>query len=88
MLISVLWAYWTTTKTTIGFTPFHLIHGIESVIPIECEILTLQMVLNVLPDITPLEQRLLHLEHLNEDWWASLQHEEAHKVRTKAHFDQ
>ena len=67
MLFSTLWAYRIATKTATSFTPFHLVHGIESVIPIECEIPTLHSTLNLLLDTPPLEQCLLHLENLNED---------------------
>lgn len=67
MIFSTLLAYRTTTKTPTGFMPFHLIHDIESGIPIECDIPTLHIVLNLILDTTPLEQRLVHLERLNED---------------------
>lgn len=87
MLFSALWAYHMTTKTSIGFTPFHLIHGINSIIPIECEIPTLHTILNLVPDTPPLEQWFLHLELLKEDCCTSLQNNEGHKAHTKAHFD-
>jgi hypothetical protein len=85
MLLSTLWAY---RKTATSFTPFNLVHGIELDIPIDYEIPTLHSALNLLLDTSPLEQRLLHLNHLNEDHHASLQHNEAHKVCIKSHFDQ
>lgn len=72
LLFLALWAYLTTTKTATSFTSFHLVHQIEFVIPIECEIPTLHSVLNLLLDTSPLEQCLLHLEHLNEYCRASL----------------
>lgn len=72
MFFSTLWAYQIAIKTTIGLMMFHLVHGIESVIPVECEIPTLHNILTLLPDTTPLEQCLLHLESLNEDKWDSL----------------
>lgn len=53
MLFLALWAYQTATKTTTAFTPFHLVHGIESVIPIECDIPTLHTILNLLPNTPP-----------------------------------
>eukprot|EP00253_Pinus_taeda_P011560 PITA_11560 len=43
MLFSVLWVYRTSVKTSIGFTPFQLVYGLEAVLPIECEILSLRM---------------------------------------------
>lgn len=41
MLFLALWAYHTSIETKIGSTPFHLVHGVEASIPIECEIPTL-----------------------------------------------
>jgi hypothetical protein len=61
MLFSTLWAYRTTVKTTTGFTPFHLVHGVEASLPIECEIPTLRITIELLPDTAPMEQRLPEL---------------------------
>ena len=55
-LFSSLWAYQTSTNTTTYFTPFHLVHGIESVIPIEYQIPSLCLVVKLLPNTFPLEQ--------------------------------
>ena len=38
MLYPALWAYRTNVKTTAGFSPFQLVHGVEAVTPVECEI--------------------------------------------------
>jgi hypothetical protein len=79
MLFSVLWAYRTAMKTAIGFTPFHLVHGVEATLPIECEIPTLRIAIELLPDTAPMEQRLLNLESLDEDRRSSLQNNEVAK---------
>ena len=79
ILFSMLWAYYTVMKTTIGFTPFHLVHGIQATLPIECEIPTLRTAIELLPDTAPMEQRLLNLESLDEDRQSSLQNNEAAK---------
>ena len=52
-------------KTTIGFTPFHLVHGIEDTLPIECEIPTLCTVIELLPDTGPISKRLYRM-HAND----------------------
>jgi hypothetical protein len=79
MLFSALWAYRTAVKTATGFTPFHLVHGVEETLPIECEIPTLRTAIELLPDTAPMEQRLLNLESLDEDHRSSLQNNEAAK---------
>jgi len=56
MLFPALWAYHTSIKTATGFTPFHLVFGEEAVLPIECEIHSLHLVVELLPDTQPLEQ--------------------------------
>ena len=87
MLFFVLWAYHTVVKPATGFTPFHLVHGVEPTLPIECEIPTLRTAIELLPDTAPMEQRLLNLESLDEDRRSSLQNNEATKKRSKATFD-
>jgi transposase InsO family protein len=79
MLFSSLWVYRTIVKTATGFTPFHLVHGIEATLPIECEIPTLRIIVEILPDISPIEKRLMTLEFLDEDRRSSLQHNEVAK---------
>ena len=87
MLYPALWAYQTNVKTTIGFSPFQLIHGVEAVTPVECEILSLNIAIHVLPDTTELEERLLHLEHLDEQRRDALTANETHKNRVKNQYD-
>ena len=64
MLYPAPWAYRTNVKTSMGFSPFQLVHRVEVVTPIECEILSLKIAIHVLLDTTELKERLLHLEHL------------------------
>ena len=40
-----LWGYKTTTRTAIGQTPFSLVYGCETVLPIETEIKSLRVVM-------------------------------------------
>ena len=87
MLYPTLWVYWTNVKTAIGFSPFQLIHGVEAVTPVECEILSLKIAIHVLPDTTELEECLLHLEHLDEQCRDELTKNEAHKNRVKNQYD-
>eukprot|EP00253_Pinus_taeda_P008112 PITA_08112 len=67
MLFSALWAYRTSVKTSIGFTPFQLVYGLEVVLPIECKIPSLQMVIELLLATSKEERRFLYLAQLDEN---------------------
>ena len=87
MLYPALWAYRTNKKTATGFSPFQLVYGVEAVTPIECEIPSLKISIHVLPDTTELEERLVHLEHLDEQRRDVLTANQAHKNRVKTQYD-
>jgi hypothetical protein len=55
-----------SVKTATSFSPFQLIYGLEAVLPIECQITSLKLVVQLLLDTSPLEEWLLYLERLNE----------------------
>jgi len=67
MLYPVLWAYCTKIKTVTRFSLFQLVHGIDVLLPIECEIPSLKLVVQLLPETSILEECLVHLKHLNEN---------------------
>ena len=66
MIYPALWAYQTSVKTTTGFTPFQLVYGLEAVLPIECEIPSLKLAVQLLPHTSFIEEHLIYLEHLDE----------------------
>jgi hypothetical protein len=66
MIFLELWAYWTSVKYAIGFTPFHLVYGIKAIFPIECEILSLKLTVKLLPNTTAEEEHFLCLIQLDE----------------------
>ena len=66
MLYPALRAYQTVVKTATGFSPYQIVHGGESIFPVECEIPSLKLAVELLPDTSPLEERLVHLEQLDE----------------------
>ena len=66
MLYPALSAYQTAVKTTTGFSPYQIVHGVESIFPVECEIPSLNLAVELLPDTSPLEENLVHLEQLDE----------------------
>ena len=54
---SALWDYWTYVKTATSFMPFQLVYGLESILPIQCQIPSLQLVVELLPDTSTVEER-------------------------------
>eukprot|EP00253_Pinus_taeda_P011583 PITA_11583 len=67
MLFSALRAYRTSVKTSTGFTPFQLVYVLEVVLPIECEIPSLRMAIELLPTTSEEERCLLYLAQLYEN---------------------
>ena len=59
----------------------------ESILPIECEIPSLKLAIELLPDTSPLEERLVHLEQLNEQRRDALVALEVNKHRVKVQYD-
>ena len=66
MLYPALWAYRTVVNTPTSFSPYQVIHGVESVFLVECEIHSLKLAVEILPDTSTLEERFVHLEQLDE----------------------
>jgi hypothetical protein len=66
MLFSALWAYRTFVKSATGFTLFQLVYGLESILPIECEIPSLKLVVELLLNTSSKEERLLYLMQLDK----------------------
>lgn len=62
----MLCAYQMSINTTIGFTPFQLVYGLESMFHVECVITSLKLPVELLPSTSSLEECLIHLEHLDE----------------------
>jgi hypothetical protein len=87
MLYSALWAYRTFVKTATSFSPFQLVYRLEVVSPIECQIPSLKFEVQLLPDTSPLEERLLYLEQLNEKHRDEALANESHKHKVKCQYD-
>ena len=87
MLYPALWMYRTGVKTATGFSPYQFVHGVESVFPVECEIPSLKLTVELLPDTSPLEERLVHLEKLDEQRRDALVAIKVNKRRVKVQYD-
>jgi hypothetical protein len=87
MLYLALWAYRTSVKTATSFSPFQVVYGLEAVLPIECQIPSLKLAIRLLLDTSPLEERLLYLERLNEQRCDAALANETHKQKVKCQYD-
>ena len=59
----------------------------EVVTPVECDIPLLKIAIHVLPDTTQLEERLLHLENIDERRRDALMENEVHNNRVKKQYE-
>ena len=66
MLYPTLWAYRTVVKNSTSFSPYQLVHGVELVLSVECEIPSLKLAVELLPDNYALEECLVQLKQLDE----------------------
>ena len=87
MIFSALWACRTSVKTSIGFTPFQLVYGLEVVLPIKCEIPSLPMAIELLPATSEEEKRLLYLAQLDENRRDAALAIKTHTKHMKAQYD-
>jgi len=87
MLFSALWAYQKSVKSATGFIPFLLVYGLEAILPIECEIPSLKLVVELLPNTSTEEERLLYFMQLDETWHDATLVIEAQKKRVKAQYE-
>jgi hypothetical protein len=87
MLYLALWAYRTSVKTATSFSHFQLVYGLEAVFPIECQIPSLKLALQLSPNTSPLKERLVHIEQLNEQRRDAALANEAHKNKVKCQYD-
>ena len=74
-------------KTPTGFTPFQLIYGLEAVLPIQCQIPSLKISIELLLDTSAEEERFIYLNNLDETRRDATLANEAHKKHVKAQYD-
>eukprot|EP00253_Pinus_taeda_P006373 PITA_06373 len=85
------WAEATPTLSNDGchwIHPFQLVYGLKATLPIECDIPSLKLAIELLPNTTLVEERLLYLEWLDETRQLSSLVIEAQNKRVKTHFNQ
>ena len=69
------------------FTPFHLVYGLEAILPIQCEISSLKLANDLLPDTFEEEACFFELIHLDETRHDATLANEVHKKHIKAQYD-
>ena len=57
--------YQTVVNTATRFCPYQLLHVVESIFLIECEIPSLKLAIEILPDTFELEKHQVNLYHLD-----------------------
>jgi hypothetical protein len=87
MLFLALWVYQTSVKSATVFMPFWLVYGVEVILPIECEIPSLKLVVELLPNTSAEEECLMYLMRLDETRRDATLVIEAQKKHVKAQYD-
>ena len=87
ILYLALWAYRTSVRNATGFTPFQLVYGLEAILPIQCEISSLKLAIDLLPGTSEEEARFLELIQLDETHHDAALANDAHKKWVKAQFE-
>eukprot|EP00253_Pinus_taeda_P027523 PITA_27523 len=82
-----LWAYRTSVRNATRFTTFELVYSLEAILPVQCEILSLKLAVDLLPGTSKEEARFLELIHLDETHHDAASANEAHKKQVKAQFE-
>ncbi|MCO5568363.1 hypothetical protein L7F22_022062 [Adiantum nelumboides] len=88
-LNAALWAYKTSFKTTLHYTPYQLVFGKEAILPIEVQLASLQVL--ACGRERPSEQlrsRILELERLELDRTTAIEHYAAQAMHRKKKFDE
>eukprot|EP00253_Pinus_taeda_P019914 PITA_19914 len=87
-LVEATWAYSTTWKNTIGFTPYELVYGKKALLSIEFEFNTLRMAAQLDLDLSHAQKEiLLHLNGLDEDKLQALLHTVVVQLQRKIWHD-
>ena len=85
---AVLWAYKTSFKTSLGFTPFHLVYGQEALLLIEVKLASLRFLeRESLKPKEKIRQRILDLERLQLDREQAIVYYSSQAKERKAKFD-
>eukprot|EP00253_Pinus_taeda_P004691 PITA_04691 len=80
-------AYRTSVRNATGFTAFQLVYGLEAILPVQCEISSLKLAVDLLPGTSEEEAHFLELIHLGETHRDAALANKAHKKQVKAQFD-
>ena len=67
--------------------PFQLVYGLRAVLPIQCQIPSLQLAIKLLPDTSAEEEIFLYLNNLDETQRDVALANEAHKKSIKAQYN-
>ncbi|MCO5582409.1 hypothetical protein L7F22_036303 [Adiantum nelumboides] len=89
-LSAALWAYRTSFRTSLGYTPYHLVFGKEAILPIEVQLASLK-ILATKNEGNPsdrLKQRILDLERLELDREMAVEHYATQVERRRQKFNE
>ena len=87
ILYSALWVYRTSVRNATRFTPFQLVYSLEAILRIQCEIPSLKLAIDLLPETSKEEAHLFNLIYLDETRCEAQLANEAHRRRIQVQYD-
>ncbi|MCO5607235.1 hypothetical protein L7F22_061428 [Adiantum nelumboides] len=88
-LEAALWSYRTSFRTSLGYTPYHLVFGKEAILPMEVQLASLRVLASGRE--TPkeqLQQRILDLERLELNRTSAIEFYATHDKRRRQKFNE
>eukprot|EP00253_Pinus_taeda_P024703 PITA_24703 len=76
-----------SVRKVTGFTPFQLVYGLETILPVQCKISSLKLAIELLPRTLEEEARFMELIQLDETCRGVVLANKAHKKQVKAQFN-
>ena len=86
-LIFALWAYRTSNKKSISTSPFQLVYGVDSIIPVQLALPVMKYAQEEMDEPNPIQRRMLQLIEVHQIREALMDKAQAYKDKVKTLFD-
>lgn len=86
-LVFALWVDWTSTKKSVLTSPFHLVYGVDDVIPVQLALPVMKFIQEEMDEPNPIQRRMLQLIEVQQTKDALIEKAQTYKAKVKYIFD-